>query len=505
MADNRQKLVHLHTSDVKMPAQGLLDLGEIAVQHNDVEAALYIEKNNGDIAKFIDVTAVEAKIEVEKLRAEGVEEAITERIDVLSGSNHTHENKDVLDGVTAEKVAAWDAAEANASAYTDSAIANLNLAETYEAKGVAQDLIDDLKLDDTYEAKGVAQGLIDDLKLADTYEAKGTAQGLIDDLNLAETYEAKGTAQDLINDLNLAETYEAKGTAQDLIDDLKLAETYASKDVESTITTLVGEDAGKSVRTVASEEVSKIVNSADASYDTLKEIADWIINDTTGSAQMASDIEALKAISADTRLVALEEETHKHDNKDLLDSYTQTESDLSDAVAKKHAHENKDVLDGVTAEKVAAWDVAEANASAYTDSAIANLNLAETYEAKGTAQGLIDDLKLADTYEAKGTAQDLIDGLKLADTYEAKGVAQGLIDDLNLAETYEAKGTAQDLIDGLKLAETYEAKGTAQTIVNDLKLADTYETKGAAADALTEAKAYTDEQLSIIRIDCGTY
>ena len=201
---------------------------------------------------------------------------------------------------------------------------------------------------------------------------------------------------------------------------------------------------------------------------------------------MASDIEALKAISADTRLVALEEETHKHDNKDLLDSYTQTESDLSDAVAKKHAHENKTVLDGVTAERVAAWDAAEANASAYTDAAIVALNLAETYEAKGTAQDLIDDLKLADTYEAKGTAQDLIDDLKLADTYEAKG-------------------TAQDLIDDLKLADTYEAKGTAQTIVNDLKLADTYETKGAAADALTEAKAYTDEQLSIIRIDCGTY
>lgn len=126
MADNRQRLVHLHTSDVKMPAQGLLDLGEIAVQHNDVEAALYIEKTNGEIAKFIDVTAVEAKIEVEKLRAEGAEEALSDRIDTLSGSNHTHENKDVLDGITAEKVAAWDAAEANAIADAKSYSDGLN-------------------------------------------------------------------------------------------------------------------------------------------------------------------------------------------------------------------------------------------------------------------------------------------------------------------------------------------------------------------------------------------
>ena len=81
MADNRQKLVHLHSSDVKMPAQGLLDLGEIAVQHNDVEAALYIEKSNGEIAKFIDVTAVDAKVEVEKLRAEGAEEALADKIE----------------------------------------------------------------------------------------------------------------------------------------------------------------------------------------------------------------------------------------------------------------------------------------------------------------------------------------------------------------------------------------------------------------------------------------
>ena len=134
MANNRQKLVHLHTSDVKMPAQGLLDLGEIAVQHNDVEAALYIEKTNGEIAKFIDVTAVEAKVEVEKLRAEGAEEALADKIEALEGSNHTHENKGVLDGITAEKVAAWDAAEANAIADAE---AKYQVKGEYEAAGAA--------------------------------------------------------------------------------------------------------------------------------------------------------------------------------------------------------------------------------------------------------------------------------------------------------------------------------------------------------------------------------
>ena len=48
------------------------------------------------------------------------------KIVALTESAHTHENKDVLDGITVEKVVAWDAAEANASAYTDTEIAKLS-------------------------------------------------------------------------------------------------------------------------------------------------------------------------------------------------------------------------------------------------------------------------------------------------------------------------------------------------------------------------------------------
>lgn len=47
---------------------------------------------------------------------------------------------------------------------------------------------------------------------------------------------------------------------------------------------------------------------------------------------------------------------HTHANKELLDSYTQTEADLANAVAKVHEHGNKAVLDGITADKVSAWD-----------------------------------------------------------------------------------------------------------------------------------------------------
>lgn len=64
----------------------------------------------------------------------------------------------------------------------------------------------------------------------------------------------------------------------------------------SVVTTLVGGDTGKSVRAISAEEVAKVVAGADASYDTLKEIADWILNDTTGATKMANDIARLDAI-----------------------------------------------------------------------------------------------------------------------------------------------------------------------------------------------------------------
>ena len=47
---------------------------------------------------------------------------------------------------------------------------------------------------------------------------------------------------------------------------------------------------------------------------------------------------------------------HTHTNKELLDTYTQTEADLANAVAKVHEHGNKSVLDGITSAKVEAWD-----------------------------------------------------------------------------------------------------------------------------------------------------
>jgi hypothetical protein len=65
---------------------------------------------------------------------------------------------------------------------------------------------------------------------------------------------------------------------------------------------------------------------------------------------------------------AAAEGNHSHDNKALLDTYTQTEADLADAVAKKHSHSFSDeaALNGITAAKVADWDDAVSKEHTHT-------------------------------------------------------------------------------------------------------------------------------------------
>ena len=48
--------------------------------------------------------------------ADGLNTSMNARVEALEAIDHEHENMDVLNGITAEKVAAWDAAEANALA-----------------------------------------------------------------------------------------------------------------------------------------------------------------------------------------------------------------------------------------------------------------------------------------------------------------------------------------------------------------------------------------------------
>ena len=114
-----------------------------------------------------------------------------------------------------------------------------------------------------------------------------------------EENRAKGAEKEL-----LARIKESKANAAAAMTAASKAQDTADRTVTE-IATLVGDDTGdkrKSVRTIAAEEVAKVVANAPADLDTLKEIADYIESDKTGAAQMVTQIDAnAKAISAEEK------------------------------------------------------------------------------------------------------------------------------------------------------------------------------------------------------------
>lgn len=174
-----------------------------------------------------------------------------------------------------------------------------------------------------------------------------------------EVYDAKGAAAQALTD--------AKGYADGLNTAMDTRVTAA----EGKLTTLIGTDADKSVRTIANEELAKqlIPENAGTSLDTLQEIAAWIqahpgdaaamnaaiealegkVGDTGVGAQIEAAINDLKAgdiKNATDRIATLEADTHTHANKAELDKIANGDKAKWDAAADKaHTHANAAELD----------------------------------------------------------------------------------------------------------------------------------------------------------------
>lgn len=153
---------------------------------------------------------------------------------------------------------------------------------------------------------------------------------------------------------------------------------------ESSLAVLEGDaETAGSVANVAKAaavaEVATIVAGADASFDTLKEIADWIANDTTGAASMANDIAELKGLVGDEAVAT--------QIANAIDAALEVEgvekyalaSDLSALAERVKALEDAGHV------TQAAIDAGVQTAKDYADSLAANYDAAGTAEAKANA------------------------------------------------------------------------------------------------------------------------
>ncbi len=129
------------------------------------------------------------------------------------------------------------------------------------------------------EAAMSAKGLQTAVKSAE--EHKNAAETARD-----EAEEAKNAAE---NARDNAETV-AEESAQRLVAAEKSRAEMAENEIRGKVATLIASDTDKSARSIAAEEVAKIVTGAPDDLDTLKEIAAYIESDKTGAAAMAAKI-----------------------------------------------------------------------------------------------------------------------------------------------------------------------------------------------------------------------
>lgn len=177
------------------------------------------------------------------------------------------------------------------------------------------------------------------------------------------------------------------------------AGTYDDTEIRGLITTnadaiaVLNGDGENSVTGIASQQaalkVAEIVAGADASFDTLKEIADWILNDTTGAAAMAADIENLETLVGSTAVATQISDAIAAALKvDGVDKYALA-TDLTTLASR------------VTTLEGAGYQTATQVTTAI-NAAIAALSLSTTYETKGAAaEALTQANSYTDTEIAK--------------------------------------------------------------------------------------------------------
>lgn len=108
----------------------------------------------GDYAKAADLTAAVARIsalEAKKVSESDLDDALAEKVNAAAEGNHSHSNKDVLDGITAAKVAAWDA-KAETTEATATAAGLMSAADKAKLDGIefATDAEVEAMLDDVF-------------------------------------------------------------------------------------------------------------------------------------------------------------------------------------------------------------------------------------------------------------------------------------------------------------------------------------------------------------------
>ena len=241
-------------------------------------------------------------------------EGLKTRLGTLEQDAHTHVNKDVLDGISAEKVTAWDAK-------VDSIAAGDN---SVTIGGTDADPTVAVKLS---AAENNAIELVEDgLKVVIPDAAEYTIVKAAESGDYAAIY-------------NLTKNGEIVGASINIPKDMVVQSGAVVENPE-------GQAAGTYIKLVLQNVETPL-------YINVGDLIEYV---TSGSAE--GDM-VVVAVSNDHKVTAT--------ITDGAITLAKLSTEVQTAIGKAHEHANATVLDDITSEKVTAWDASEQNAKDYAD------------------------------------------------------------------------------------------------------------------------------------------
>ena len=254
------------------------------------------------------------------------------QIVAIENAKHTHDNKDAIDGVTAEKIVAWDSSLADSKAYTDEQIEAVEkvVATKAEASALADEVSARELLDArvvVVEGKAHTHANADELaKIADGDVAKWNA--ISDDMTAYVDGEIN-RVEAIIGDIDADKTVvqlladmrtecEANETAA-----VAAAQTYADNKIATVNATIGTVEDGKTVLQLIEE--ARVAAVTEATYDDTQVKTDIAKNAsdiaTLTQTHVDDKAELIAADEAiDERLVALESVQHVEVTQEEIES-----------------------------------------------------------------------------------------------------------------------------------------------------------------------------------------
>lgn len=381
---------------------------------NNVIADAGIATNDALVAIAGRVTTAEGEIDALQADLDTAETGLKARVTTAEGA------------ITALKGLVGDESVAD---QINGAIEALNLADTYAAKVHGHEIADVNGLADSIAAAKKAgtdanaaleayKTLNDAAVKVNTDAIAGIKNGEVLDnfKEVEEALAAKQAAGDYSVVGHKHEIADVNGLS-DAIADAKQAGTDAAGAAAQALTDAKAYTDSEMARLVGDETVATQITEALADYTTTTDMNTAIGNAKGEAIGHADDLDE----AMNTRVEALE--------------------------AIDHDHGNKGVLDGITAEKVAAWDIAEQNAKDHADDLDKAMDLrVQALEAKfGEGEGNVAD-QIADAVAAEANLREEADAaLQEQITANDGDIAalKTLVGDTNVAEAIETAVTAE--------------------------------------------------------------